>query len=150
MYRWKHPTLADTGATAPVRCRCRRPRMPAEMYDVAGLPGTDGATYLCAACLEDLHRQELLDRVELHRAKGAPAEWLAWWEAKLLRGPLERTGLPQHVLGEKLAIELDAALEKARIQDEAQASVPSGPTLEERIAALEAQLAGLVDGAAPG
>lgn len=109
MSEWTHPTLRDTGATASVRCRCGRLTRPMVMYDVRGIPAAKEAQYLCAACLEDLHRLDQLDRLTLHRAKGAPPEWLAAFEVKLRSGPLLRSGLPPEIWGEILARELDAA-----------------------------------------
>jgi hypothetical protein len=117
MTDWTHPTLADTGATQRVVCRCNRPRNPSEMYDVRDLPGTEGAEYLCAACLEDLHRADALDRLTLHAAKGAPPEWVEAFEAKLLEGPLLRTGLPPEIWGAKLAAELDALAAEEAARD---------------------------------
>lgn len=112
---WRHPTLADTGATASVRCRCGRVKRPMEMLDVRGLPAAavGDASWLCTTCLEALHRAERLDRVTLHAAKGAPAEWLRAFQDKLRRGPLLRAGVPAAIWGEILAEALDRAAEKA-------------------------------------
>lgn len=107
MSEWKYPTLAETGVTESVRCRCTRLCRPLEMLDVRGLDASDGAPYLCNDCITDLYRQERLDCMKLHRFRGAPAAWLQWYEAKLLTSPLFTTGLPPHVWGEILARRLD-------------------------------------------
>lgn len=62
--------------------------------------GTDA---LCVPCVDDLFRRGTVDRLTFYRRAGAPQEWLAAHEEKLLKGPLHRAGLPDHVWGSILA-----------------------------------------------
>lgn len=101
MSEWRHPTMADDGRTEPVRCQCGRTRRPGEMLDVRGV-GV-GVAYLCGACVEDLFRKDVVDRLTFYRRAGAPVDWLAAHEAKLAAGPLHRAGLPRHIWGGILA-----------------------------------------------
>jgi hypothetical protein len=104
---WTRPTMADAGTTNAVRCRCGRIRGPTEMLEVRALGvGTD---FLCSACVEDLFRKGVVDRPTLYRRTQAPADWLLAYEAKLLWGPLVRSGLPRENWGEVLAVALDEA-----------------------------------------
>jgi hypothetical protein len=82
-----------------------------EMYDVRNIRKA-GAPYLCSSCFSQLSSQEKVDCVEIHRAAGAPEEWLQWWEGKLLRRGELGPGLPQHVWGEILARHYDGLLLK--------------------------------------
>lgn len=111
MSEWAHPTLADTGVTGLVNCRCGRTKLPTDMLDVRAL-GV-GESHLCSACVEDLLRTGAVDHLTLHRRAGAPVEWLAAYEAKLRAGPLLRTGLPPEIWGEILAQALDLAAAEA-------------------------------------
>ncbi len=117
---WKHPTLAAAGLRHAVKCRCGRPKPADEMYDVRAL-GL-GVPYLCSPCIEDLYRKGVVDRLTFHRQAGAPSQWIAAYEAKLLRGPFLRSGLPQHVWGEILARGLDAAAAKVAARAAAEAA----------------------------
>ncbi len=101
---WSRPTMADTGATNPVRCRCGGIRRPTEMLEVRGL-GV-GADFLCTACVEDLFRKGVEDRLPPNQRA---ADWLLAYEARLLGGPLLRSGLSREAWGEILAVALDEA-----------------------------------------
>jgi hypothetical protein len=104
--------MADAGYDGEVRCRCGRTRQPSEMLEVRTL-GV-GEAFLCVPCVEDLFRKNIVDQLTFHRRAGASQEWLAWYEAKLLRGPLHRSGLPPEIWGEMLARTLDAKLQRER------------------------------------
>lgn len=118
---WTRPTMADAGATNPVRCRCGGIRRPTEMLEVRAL-GV-GADFLCTACVEDLFRKGVEDRLPPSRA-----DWLLAYEAKLLWGPLLRSGLPREAWGEVLAVALDEAAALAeRPWEGSQAKEPSSP-----------------------
>ena len=113
---WTRPTMADTGTTNAVRCRCGRIRGPTEMLEVSALGvGTD---FLCASCVEDLFRKGVVDRPPVNRRPRTPVDWLLAYEAKLVWGPLLRSGLPREAWGDVLAVALDEAA--------ALAALPSG------------------------
>lgn len=110
---WTYPTLADTGVRSPTRCRCGRLCRPLELLDVAGLEAADGVPYLCKGCINGLYRQGRLNRIQLYLHRGAPLAWLSQLEAKLLAGPITKTGLPPHIWAEMLADGLNNDLLKA-------------------------------------
>ena len=109
---WTRPTMADTGTTQLVQCRCGGIRRPTEMLEVRSLGvGTD---FLCADCVENLFRKGVEDRLPPNRPT---ADWLLAYEAKLLWGPLLRSGLSRAAWGEVLAVALDEAAALATVKE---------------------------------
>jgi hypothetical protein len=134
MTDWTHPTLADTGVTEEVRCKCRRIVRPDRMYEVRALGVGDA--YRCSACVEGFFRSGV-ERLTFYRRGGASEEWLAAHDAKLKRGPLTRPGLSQEQWGEIYA----RALEDRLLLDIAAGLAPAESTWEAQVTMEQARQA---------
>jgi hypothetical protein len=146
MTDWTYPSLADTGVTAEVRCKCKRMCQPERMYDVRSLGVGDA--YRCSACVAGFFRKGMTDRVTFYRRGGAPQAWLDDHIAKLKRGPLLQPGLPQEVWGEIYADALEGQLTEQVEQGLAPVEATWAGQLEVQ-AEIQAQAQAQVDGTPP-
>ena len=73
-----------------------------------------GTDFLCTDCVENLFRKGVEDRLPPNRPT---ADWLLAYEAKLLWGPLLRSGLSREAWGGVLAVALDEAAALATVKE---------------------------------